>query len=159
MIFSWCLYRLLRLVSLSAFCTHESCFQIHPKLNSRNTTLAVHDQIECKEPLCQRNMAVVQDCSCGHTDLLMAILHSYFQFASNQPYIPLQDGHTKRFGQRFFARYSWQDAGFLAVKPGYECWESQFTFEWYDAVFPFPRFLITFYHFKSSIVRPLRNLT
>ena len=35
-------------------------------------------------------------------------LHSYFPSASIQPCVPLQDGHTKPFGQRFFARYSWQ---------------------------------------------------
>ena len=35
-------------------------------------------------------------------------LDSYFPSASIQPCVPLQDGHTKPFGQRFFARYSWQ---------------------------------------------------
>lgn len=50
-------------------------------------------------------------------------------------------------------------AGFLATELGYERRKSQFVFEWHNVIPPFSRFLITFYHFNSPIVRPLSDLT
>ena len=50
-------------------------------------------------------------------------------------------------------------AGFLATELGYERRKSQFVFEWNNVIPPFSRFLITFYHFNSLIVRPLSDLT
>ena len=50
-------------------------------------------------------------------------------------------------------------AGFLATELGYEHRKSQLVFEWHNVIPPFSRFLITFYHFNSPIVRPLSDLT
>ena len=116
-----------------------------------------HDQIECQKPLCQRNMTAMQNCSGCHTDLLVAMTTFIFSICEQPTMHSFAGWAYKAVWPTFFRKIFVE--GFLATELGYERRKSQFVFEWHNVIPPFSRFLITFYHFNSPIVRPLSNLT
>lgn len=102
-------------------------------------------------------MTAVHNSSCGHADVLVAMTAFVFSIREHPTVRSFAGWAYKTVWPTFFRKIF--VAGFLTTELGYERCKSQFVFEWNNVIPPFFRFLITFYYFKSPIVRPLSDLT
>ena len=102
-------------------------------------------------------MTAVHNSSCGHADLLVAMTAFVFSIREHPTVLSFAGWAYKAAWPTFFRKIF--VAGFLATELGYERRKSQFVFEWNNVIPPFSRFLITFYHFNSPIVRHLSDQT
>lgn len=101
-------------------------------------------------------MTAVHNSSCGHADVLVAMTAFVFSIREHPTVRSFAGWAYKAVWPTFFRKIF--VAGFLTTELGYERCKSQFVFEWNNVIPPFFRFLITFYYFKSPIVRPLSDL-
>ena len=117
------------------------------KLNGRNTSFVVHDQIERQRPLRQRNMTAMQNSSCGYADLLVALTAFIFPIREQPAMCSFTAWAYKAIWPAFLRKIF--IAAFFAAEFCYECCKSLFGFNRHLVIPPLLRSMITFYSHNS----------